>query len=356
MELWEWINDFAEQAYENRDRERFALVGLCQEALPLIQTDPEAALSLMMQGSDLAAGLGEEWWTLFFDHWRLQALLFHMRDFTTALPLAIASVAEVCKPQYAEFPQRICLHEDLISAYQGIDPLGYASQTEEAIAYMTAQIPADCPCANCLQQIKTEYALTLGRLEDAQAAALDALRMAVPASDYLHAVIAYRSLCQIAYQQRAWDHLRQWAKAGAMFAGREVEESAISELLMWDAVGARQAGDLSQAQNRYLAARRHVRQLGGIPTNGFFDAWSAYFEIAGQDRIAVRVRKREMAFLEGKGQVYLECRCHLHLCRLKARTGQPWAEDAVALRTLAAGLRDATPLLRELAEVTGTPS
>src|SRR5262249_58918739 len=90
------------------------------------RTNPDRTLTMLAEARTLAEQMGESWWVLFIDHWRLQALLNFKLDFRNVLDIAVGATLEARKPQYANFPQRICLHEDLISSYLGIDPFGHA--------------------------------------------------------------------------------------------------------------------------------------------------------------------------------------------------------------------------------------
>lgn len=65
MDIHEWVGDFAGRAVEARDRERYQLVVLTGEAVPLVGKDPNRALALLEQGRALAERLEEPWFVPF---------------------------------------------------------------------------------------------------------------------------------------------------------------------------------------------------------------------------------------------------------------------------------------------------
>ncbi len=349
MNIHDWIREYAERAYAARDGERYGLVTLTSEAVPKVSRDPDEALRLLEKGRTLATALDEPWFVRFYEHWMIQALLFHKRDPAAALPLAEAAVNAVAGPEFAGFPQRICLREDLIFSYLSRDPLGFSRQIEEAIAYMAAEIPDDCPCRNCLQEIRTAYPLALGRLGDAEQAALDAVSLGWPASDYHHVLIAFAALAQIAFQRGDWAKVAHWAGLGETFEGREVGIPYVHELLLWGAAAERQAGRPDAAEERCRRVLDLSRSRPGTPTPGFFDAYFAYCSLDSGPQAALDACDLELATLASRGEILRECVVRLRRRALLIRLGRPAAEEDAAVRRLAAALRDPQPILAKLA-------
>ncbi len=347
MDIHEWIGEYARRAIEARDRERYDLVVICGEALPRVARDPDQALHLLEQGHALAQRLEESWWTRFFEHWMIQALLFRKRNVQAALPLARAAVAATTAPEYEEFPQRICLREDLIFSFLGRDPRGHSREIEQAVEYMQAEIAPDCPCIHCLQEIRTAYPLALGRWDEAEQAALNAVKMAWPASDYHHVLGAYAALCQIAAERQDWAKLAHWAGMGETFVGRDVGMDSVLELLMWQAVATLRHGDSPAASEQYKRARQHARAYRALPSAGYFDALFAYHQ--SDLRRALAVCDLELRPLAGNGQAARECLIRLRRCRLLAALGRPVSEESAQIRALAQMLADPQLVLSDLA-------
>lgn len=348
MDIHEWIGEYAGRAIEARDREQYQLVALTGQALPLVSRDPDRALELLEEGRALAERLNEPWFARFFEHWTIQVLLFHKRDPNKALPMAEAAVRETAKPVYAELPQRICLREDVIFSYLSRDPLGYGPEIEEAIQYMQAEIPPDCACLHCFQEIRTAYPLAIGQLEEAEQAALEAVKLAWPASDYHHVLIAFTSLCQVAWQRQDWPKLLHWSGMGRTFEGRDVGISYVRELLMWQATAMRRSSG-PQAAERYRHARVLMRSLPSAPTAGYFDALFAYHEAGTDLRPLLAVCDMELEQLSGCGETMRECRVRLRRRRLLLEREKPVTEEDEAIQALAQTLRDPQPILSQLA-------
>ncbi len=349
MDIHEWIWKHAERAYEARDRESYQLVALTRQAVPMIEEDPDRALELLREGKALAESLDEPWFIRFFEHWTIQTLLFHKRDPLAALPLAEAAVQETAKPKYANFPQRICLREDVIFSYLHRDPFSYAGEIEEAISYMQGELSPDCACLHCLAGIKTDFLLARGELAAAEQAALDAIRSAWPVSDYHHVLAAYASLCQISYERRDWPKLRHWAGAGKTFEGQDVGASSIHELLLWQAAALRQSGDAQNAATEYQRVRAQTRRQAAVPSPGFFDALFAYHEVNPDPRPALAVCTLELERLPQGGELLRECQVRLRRRRLLLERGRPVTEEDTAIQALAQTLRDPQPILSQLA-------
>ncbi len=348
MDIHEWIGEYAARAYEARDRERYQLVTLTGQAVPMIGDDPDRALVLLAEGRALAESLNEPWFVRFFEHWSIQALLFHKRDPNKALPMAEAAVEETAKPEYAGFPQRICLREDVIFSYLHRDPLGYAREIQEAIDYMQAEIPPDCACRHCLAGIQTEFLLARGETNAAEQAALDAIRAAWPASDYHHALAAYASLCQISYLRRDWPKLAHWARAGKAFEGQDVAKSSIHELLLWSAAAGRHIGEVEVAAEEYRGVRAQTRRQAAVPSPGFFDALFAYHEADPDPRLAAAVCTLELSHLPEMGEVARTIEVRLRRRALLLRRRLPVDEEEAAVRSLATLLSDPQPALLRL--------
>ncbi|MDQ2686905.1 MAG: hypothetical protein M3Y28_03455 [Armatimonadota bacterium] len=353
-DVWAWIREYAGDAMGRRDGPRVELVQRVWAALQQTRTQPDDAVMAFRQAHDLAARLDEPWWMMFCDHWTLQTLLFRKRDFVRSLPLALSAVEKARAPVFDDFPQRLCLQEDLISALQGIDPLGHASRIAEALAAMEAEINPQSACYHCLLSLRTEHYRDTGRLAEARANALAASKKAALASDYHHVTEAYANLCQIAFLQHDWPHLGQWSRAGEMFDGRKTDEGCIAELRMWQAAALRRTGNEAEAFRQCRIARSRSRAPGIVPTAGYFDAWSAFYEVAGDFGRALRVRDRELSLLVNGGQIYLHCQCRLKRARLLIALNQPFGEEAAEVRRLSGALIDPRDVLAELDDLPAT--
>src|SRR5262245_51974386 len=132
----DWFDEFEYHALKTGDTERARLGRLHRESYRHRETDPDLALALVAEGRRLAEALREPWWVLYYDQQRVHALLHFKQDFRDVLDLAVRNTLEVRKTGFANFPRRQLIHIDLISAYLGIDPEGYADGVTQAMDYL----------------------------------------------------------------------------------------------------------------------------------------------------------------------------------------------------------------------------
>jgi hypothetical protein len=142
MSLWDWFHDCEAQWVEAGDAERLRLVDLHREAEPYQETDPATMLALYTEGRQLAHKLAEPWWVLFYDVWRVIALLCDLDDCQRGLELAVACAVEARKPQFAHHPRQLACFNELLIAYVAVDPVGYANEIAETLDFLDREIPA----------------------------------------------------------------------------------------------------------------------------------------------------------------------------------------------------------------------
>jgi hypothetical protein len=309
-------------------------------------------LGLLAEGRALAEQLREPWWVLFFDHWRLQALLHFKYDYRDVMDLAVQATLEARKPQYAQLPQRVCLHEDLIYAYVGTDPEGHADRISQALDYMQQHIGPDLDCRYCVQGCCAQFALQRGRLDEAQVASLKMLAMtdeerSRATADH-YALDAYADLCAVAFERGDWGALREWATAGEETARRRDKQLELAKFLAWRALLERRAGNEDTARRLFRAATSRAARLKAVPGESYYDALCAYHEQGGESGAALTVRDQELKTLAGKGRLTHETRCRLKRCRLLAQMGLPLEDDLRAAREAAAKLRHPEQYFEEI--------
>lgn len=360
MSVWDWIVAFNEEAEANGDRERLRLLQIYDNASKFAKTDPDVMLGLLAEGRALAEQLEEPWWVLFFDHWRLQALLHFKYDYRDVMDIAVQATLEARKPQYAQLPQRVCLHEDLIYAYVGTDAEGHADRIGQALDYMQQHVGPDLDCRFCVQGCWAQFALQRGRLDEAQAAALkmlamtDAERSRSTADHY--ALDAFADLCAVAFERGDWGALEEWARAGEETARRRDKPLELAKFLAWRALLERRGGNEDTARRLFRAATSRAARLKAVPGESYYDALCAYHEQGGEPGAALTARDQELKGIAGKGRLTHEARCRLKRCRLLAQMGLPLEDDLRAARAAAAKLRHPEKFLEEIERLAGGKS
>jgi hypothetical protein len=357
MSVWDWVIEFNNSAEAAGDRDRMRLLQTYENASKFAKTDPDVMLGLLAEGKALARQLDEPWWVLFFDHWRLQALLHFKYDYREVMDVAVQATLEARKPQYADLPQRVCLHEDLIYAYVGTDPEGHAERIGQALEYMGQHVGPGLDCRFCVQGCRAQFALQRGRLDEAQAAALEMLAMtdAEPGrstADH-YAMDAYADLCAVAFGRGDWDALAEWAAAGEETARRRDKQLELAKFLAWRALLERRGGDEDLARRLLRSAAARAARLKAVPGESYYDAVCAYHEQGGEPGAALTVRDQELQAVAGKGRWTHETRCRLKRCRLLAQMGLPLDDDLRAAREAAGKLRHQEQYIEEIDRLAG---
>jgi hypothetical protein len=351
MSLSGWIQAYRADAKARNDGEALRMLSLYDAMFGCTESDPLRGLALLVQARDIAVRLGELWWPLEIDHWRLQLYLHYLRDVPPARDLAVRATLEVRKPEYEQFPQRVCLHEDLIYAHLFADPDGYGDLIGQALDYMQAQAGDGLICRHCIQNCRTEWHLYCARLEEAEGAARRALQMADERGDQHNVSAAQVNLCTIAHRRGEWDTLRGHAEAGEEAARGAGNAGEIALFLLWRALAACWAGDEATAQRLMRQAVSRAARLRAAPSAAFYDALCAFHRRCADLTAALAVRDRQLAALAGKGRFLDECRARVDRCRLLRQMGRSLADDLAAAREAAQRLRDPAAQLTELERI-----
>ncbi|MEP7356900.1 MAG: hypothetical protein ABI847_06635 [Anaerolineales bacterium] len=356
MSVWDWVGAYRKTAGTAKDEPRYRMSSQYFESCKFTETDPDRRLALLERGRELAVKLAEPWWVLFYDHWRIQTLMNQRQDFRAAQALAIHAAVEVRLPRYAHFPQRICLHEDLISTYSGIDGSGYAEEIQQALDYMQDQVSPDLECRFCLQGQRVDFAVVREQWPEAETLALRLLDMSAASAH--EAAIAYGQLCFIRAHQEDWLALRQWAEAGEALVRRSLNAADqglyrgyLVKFLLWQALAARRTGEEDQAQQFYRAAMTQVTPLGVTQNRDYYYALREFHAAQHDWERALAAVEAELSTLAGKGHIARECDARLEHCRLLIHMGQSIETELGSLRALATELRKPGPFLAKLDEL-----
>jgi hypothetical protein len=356
MSVWDWISDFEAEARAGGDEARLRLVRFHREAYAHRHTEPDRMLALFDEGRRLAAALGEPWWALFFDHWRVETYIYYKDDYRDVIDLAVRATLEVRKPVHEQHPLRFAVWCNLVAAYLCVDPRGYAPQIQHALDFLAREVPAGGEERYLLLARRHWFAWEMGRIDEARALALEELALADGDPDrHLaahHEIDTYKTLCRLAHRRGDGADLGACAAAGEERARALDYKYELSLFLLWQALRLRQEGREDEARRLCRQGTARMARLGKAPDDSFYDALCAFHERGGQPAAALRVRDRELAECQGKGQFAYEVECRLKRCRLLARMGQALADDLAASRAAIARLRAPATYLAELERIT----
>jgi tetratricopeptide (TPR) repeat protein len=358
-DLWEWVRD-ARRTYEQAgDGERVRMTNCQREGYRLRDSEPRRALELFTEGRRLAEVLGEPWWALFYDIWRVIALKSYLGEYWQALDLAVATALEARKPQYDQHPWKLAAFVNLVGLYIHIDPAGHEDAVRETAAYLETQIPpGPSEHRDVLLGNMQLLAMHTGNLDEALALTDRTLALADEDPDRSRAERSIAAdvcnLCWIYWRRGEWDEIPAHATRAEELAGKHKRRSVQAEAILWSAVVARRAGDEALARRRH---RRAVAVMAQVVTNDsreYFDALALYHELGGDLDKALAVREHQVKTLAGRGRLSSECAAHVERCELLARLGTLRPADVEAARAAALQLRRPEPYLERLERAAGS--
>ncbi|MBX9678600.1 MAG: hypothetical protein K2X38_07530 [Gemmataceae bacterium] len=355
MNIWSWILEFQQRARAEGDVERAALLDDFQSALETKDTDPDRTLSLLEQSRAKAKVLDEPKWMLFFDHWILQTQLFFRRDYRNLLDHAVKASMEACKSVHRDLPQRVCIHEDLIHAYVGIDPVGYADRIAKALDFMKGEAHPHAECQHCILGCRASFESEMGRFDASREIGEEKLRKALDEGSDHHSANAYSHLADLAVKRQDWEAALELAKQMESRAQRSDRDAVQSQALVYQALALRKLGREEEALVRYGRAVARIKRLA-IPSNEIYATIAHFYESAGDDAKALRFREKQFKVHGNRGRLLHDFRNLKERCRLLARLGRLQESDVAEARAAAAKLRHAEKYLAELDEALSNPN
>jgi hypothetical protein len=378
MSIWDWFNRCCDDFQQARDRERLRMLAYHHEGFAYQETDPERAVALFTQGRNLAERLGEPWWVLFYDVWRVQAIIAYMKDFRNVLDLAVGTALEMRKPAFAGHPWRFAIFNHLLRIYTEIDPRGHAPAIRDALHYLDQEIPAG-PSEDRYVMLgrRRKFAMALGNLrrrgpaseerslrreqggvaahaaDEAMEVSLAHLALA-EGDDNAHRVGWYTvdvtcDLCTLHYRRGDLETTAEFAaRAETLARAQRHCQEELAEAGLWLAVLARHAGDEEAARRHLITATSRAKRLASCASREFFDALERFHDLGGDLERALAVRDRQWQAVSGKGRLVYEWEIQAKRCALLARLGRLRAEDLEAARAAARKLRDSETYLAEI--------
>ncbi len=324
---------------------------LYQQATWQREDNPQAALMLYRQARELARRGGQQpQEALRIDYTIGQIYLYDLLDFGKGLEVAVETALEARKPHYDDRELRFLIEDNLMCAYMGIDPHGYAPLIAEAIEQMKQPMPPTLDGITTVQWALARFALVMERWEEAEREIQRYLAMSQ--SIWHDTTLALALLGQLMLEQKRWVELLICAERGLTFMIYPIYSASAAELL---AAAALTQHHLGQPEAAALSAQRAVRRAAASRRSvdsPYYDALCAYHENSGDPATALDLRRTQVAGMASKGQLYWEARARLALIRLLKLTGQPVADEAAQARSIIRKLRQPDRLLNTLSDLT----
>jgi hypothetical protein len=358
MTVGEWLSAEARAARENNDQDRLHMMGCYSRAFQLRETDPDGAFAAFTEGRDLALRLHEPWWALYYEKYRIDALVHFKRDFRQVIDMAVKCVLDLNRPGNAAYPGRLAVWDSLLAAYLGVDAEGYATEIQQAIDTLEQEVPKEPVGERYLLLARRQvFGLELNRYQEVYQHCMAELKLAAEDTNQdrgaHYAVFVFCELCQVGAAIRNWPQVGKWAKAGENLAEIVGHQCERAEATAWQAVAALHGGDRAEAARLVQSAATTVSGLGMPPNRGYFEALFCYHLSRGDLEGALSVREEERRAVEGRGRVLYESRLHLDRCRLLHRLGRLRSEDLDDARAASSRLRKPQPYLDRINELSG---
>ena len=338
--FWQWMRDFHFRAVQNGDFERQQLAILWESSVELSYERPDQKLAILDQAGALARRLNEPYWDLFFDHWKIEVLLYEKHQPAQALKLAARAAFEVRKPLYDAFSYRPQITLSLTACYLKLDPIGYEKPLREAFEYARAQCQNDAELRPYFAQQWSRF-LEAVDAPDAVEANWQHLYAAYQSGTEHYVLFALVHLCSTlaSYDPAAArSHVGEFAALGLELCRLEERDREAAIFTMWLAVAARWEGDETEAEKLYARAWEMQKRLSS-PHYAIQFAATIYHESAGEWKESLRVVEDEIAVLQAHDLKFLEAKRRLKQIELLGRLKRKTAPAAARLRAVAGKLK-----------------
>ena len=343
-DLWSWIDQLSNKAWVEGDDISYEMVRCLYRSFNANQHSAEEALQHIRHGRELATRVDNRWFIQLMNHWELQIRFRYIGDFTDTLALAIKSTVAVRHPEFIDFPQRICLYEDLIVAYTETDPVGYQEDIQKALDYMEDAVTPYSECHLCLNNLKRDFKRIDGSAEDVKQMALADLQDAQKSPYHLNYI--YYDLAEVAYQQKDWDNLLTWATTALEVVSRapRFEPTAI----IWLALYAQEIGDMDKRNTLLAQAMNKVERYGSFLGRTYYTALTAYHEHGQRWQSALEVQVSYFDRIKDTAQSFQECHALLNIIRLKRQLNLDVSDEIDTLKQTASQLKSPDYFLDKL--------
>ena len=338
--FWQWMRDFHWRAVQNGDAQRMQLAILWERSVELSYERPDEKLAILDQAGALARRLNEPYWDLFFDHWKIEVLLYEKHRPAEALKLAVRAAFEVRKPIYDAFAYRPQITLSLTACYLKTDPIGYEKPLREAFEYARGQCQSDEELRPYFAQQWSRFLEAIGA-PDAVEANWQHLYASYQSGTEHYVLFALVHLCSTLASYdlpAARAHIGEFSAVGLELCRIEEREREAAVFTMWAALAARWDGDEEGARELYRRAFDLQKRLAS-PHNAVGLAATIYHETAGEWKDALRVVEQETEVARKHELQFLQAKARLKQIELLRRLGRNPNQAVARLREVASQLK-----------------
>lgn len=327
----------------------FALYFEYQSAMELRESDPDEAIRRLNIVREQAISKQNDEWRLIAEHWRTQVTMNWKKDYLTANRLAVETAIESRQEKYKQYQEYICVQNDLLLVYKGIDPVGYAKEVKEAIDLTMDMTTPDMSCHYCMNRDLVDYYIHTG--DDAGAREQGAKFFAMTQHHAHYRVQAYEQLCNFAQQDKGWAELLNMAQAGIQLAGELEDESSWIDLKCHEMLALYYLGKLEQAQKAHDLIQYKVSTLKMIQGYNYYFFTSKYQEELGNLPQAINIIEDYIGTLKDTGRPYWECKAQLELIRLLKLSQKSYQNEIEIFKQITTRLRDSAQFNTHLTKI-----
>ncbi|MEO1286513.1 MAG: hypothetical protein AAFV93_01995 [Chloroflexota bacterium] len=298
-----------------------------ENAMRFNESDPDETIRRLEDIRQEAIDSENLEWRIIADHWITQTYINWKKDYLAANKQAVASAVEYSKPNYAHFREYICVQNDLMLVYEGIDPVGYADQIKQAIELTIGMTTPDMSCHFCMNREIIDYYRHTG--QDGEARDQCAEFFAMTHNQPHYRIQAYEHLAKFAYEDAKWNDLAQLANAGADLATEQEDDSAWIGLKCYQMLALYHLGQQEQAHQLHGQIEYRVKSLKMVQGYDYYHITMVYYEAQGKLDLALKTVSEYISTLENTGRIFWECKARLEHIRLLKLADQSH-DDALA--------------------------
>ena len=311
MAVFDWMQNFIEEALKNNDQQRLQLVYFAQQADILRESNPEVAFQVYQAGRAAAENLSEACWILFFAQRMAHVCIFELENLERAMDLVARDYVLSTQESYTHCPINPAIRVNLVETYLYYDPVGYADTIQEVVDYLRKTESTDTHMRLQLNDFMAQLYLKLNQLDKA----LDySLRTLDEGYGYLTLTRIYWERGD--YQQALEiSELREEESITSPY-GLADSRAWVAAMLM------RTKGYPLKAKSLYQRAQYHINKITFVPNSTLYDALAEYQEASGNLNGALQIRDEQLTkqqLVAGPEEVVI---VRLRRARLLGRMGK----------------------------------
>ncbi|MCU0499501.1 MAG: hypothetical protein MUF87_19295 [Anaerolineae bacterium] len=249
---------------------------LYNQALGYRRSNPQQARSLFEQARAVAEEEENYCFMLECDYWIWECTLWYLNDDQGAMDLAMRSLIEARKPQYARCTAPLAdIHYTIASTYINYDPVGYETEALEILAYVESEMHPEYELWCLLSANRAKLALYLEAWDEAiHQSQIGLVRS--QKSDFLLSNL-HLKLCDLYALRQDWEQVAQHMEQAAENLQKvRVTVGRMSDVLLWRAVLAHLNGDSVKAQTWYRVHFTHLPHQDDYRDSDYIDLRCRY--------------------------------------------------------------------------------